>query len=262
MTGQPLETVELAYSETGDGPPLVILHGLFGSRRNWASHARHLGERFRVLTLDLRNHGESPWAEAMSYRLMAADVAAFLERHGLAGATVLGHSMGGKAAMLLALEQGPLVGRLLVVDIAPVAYGHSHLPLIEAMRAVDLGAAARRSDVDQALQGAVPDPGLRSFLLHNLASEGGQLRWRINLAALGDNMDALIGYPDDLAGLSYADASLFLAGAASDYLRAEHHPLIRSLFPAAEFDAIAGAGHWVHAEQPQAFLARVQAFLE
>ncbi|MDX1575370.1 MAG: alpha/beta fold hydrolase [Kiloniellales bacterium] len=258
----PLETVELAYSETGAGPPLVILHGLFGSRRNWAGIARQLGDAYRVFALDLRNHGESPWAESMSYRAMAADVAAFLERQGLEGATVLGHSMGGKAAMLLALERGELVGRLIVVDIAPVAYGHSHLPTIEAMRAIDLSAVSRRGEVDQALQGAVPDPGLRGFLLHNLASEDGRLRWRINLAALGNNMDGLIGYPDDLADLSYDGASLFLAGAVSDYLRAEHHPPIRALFPAAEFDAIAGAGHWVHAEQPEAFLARVQAFLD
>jgi pimeloyl-ACP methyl ester carboxylesterase len=107
----------------------------------------------------------------------------------------------------------------------------------------------------------VPDPGLRGFLLHNLASEEGCLRWRINLAGLGDNMDELIGYPDDLDGLSYDGTALFLAGAASDYLQADHHARIRALFPAAEIDAIAGAGHWVHAEQPQAFLARVQAFL-
>jgi pimeloyl-ACP methyl ester carboxylesterase len=197
----------------------------------------------------------------MTYREMAEDVGAFLVGHGLEGATVLGHSMGGKTAMLLALERGDLVGRLIVVDIAPVAYGHSHLSYIEAMQAVDLGAVARRGEVDRALRDAVPDPGLRGFLLHNLASEEGRLRWRINLAGLGDNMDTLIGYPDDLTGLSYGGSTLFLTGATSDYLLAEHHPYIRALFPAAEIDAIAGAGHWVHAEQPQAFLARVQTFL-
>ena len=254
-------TLDLSFTEVGAGPPLIILHGLFGSSRNWASHARQLGETHRVFTLDLRNHGASPWAETMTYREMAGDVAAFLVSHGLEGATLLGHSMGGKTAMLLALERGDLVGRLIVVDIAPVAYHHSHLPYIEAMRAVDLSAAARRGDVDRALRDAVPDPGLRGFLLHNLASEEGRLRWRINLAGLGDNMDTLIGYPDDLTGLSYGGPTLFLAGATSDYLLAEHHPYIRALFPAAEIDAIADAGHWVHAEQPQAFLARVRTFL-
>jgi pimeloyl-ACP methyl ester carboxylesterase len=254
-------SLDLSFAETGAGPPLIVLHGLFGSSRNWAGIARQLGETHRVFTLDLRNHGASPWAETMTYREMAADVAAFLAGHGLEGATVLGHSMGGKTAMLLALERGDLVGRLIVVDIAPVAYGHSHLPHIEAMRAVDLSSAARRGEVDRALQDAVPDPGLRGFLLHNLASEEGRLRWRINLAGLGDNMDALIGYPDDLEGLGYNGPTLFLAGATSDYLQTAHHAKIRTLFPAAEIDAIADAGHWVHAEQPQAFLARLRTFL-
>jgi esterase len=254
--------LDLSFSETGAGPPMVILHGLFGSGRNWASLARQLGERRRVFTLDLRNHGDSPWADTMSYLEMAEDVAAFLARHGLEGATVLGHSMGGKTAMVLALEEGDLVGRLIVVDIAPIAYGHSHLPLIEAMQAVDLEAASRRAEVDKALEDAVPEAGLRAFLLHNLVSEGGRLRWRLNLAALGDSMADLIGYPDDLDGRRYDGPALFLAGAESDYLQPEHSARIRALFPAAEIDRIAGAGHWVHAEQPQAFLVRLRAFLE
>ena len=255
------DSLDLAFSEVGEGPPLVILHGLFGSSRNWASHARQLGKSHRVFTLDLRNHGDSPWAETMSYREMADDVASFLKRHGLEGATVMGHSMGGKTAMLLALEQGDLVGRLIVVDIAPVPYSHTHLPYIEAMQAVDLSTVGRRGEVDRLLENAVPEPGLRGFLLHNLASEAGRLRWRINLDALGANMDDLIGYPDDLEGLSYAGPTLFLAGAASDYVPAAQHSRIRGLFPAAEIDAVADAGHWVHAEQPQAFLARIGAFL-
>ncbi len=121
-------TLELAYTETGEGPPLVILHGLFGSSRNWASVARRLGETHRVFAVDLRNHGASPWAETMDYGEMAEDVRAFLARHGLAGATVMGHSMGGKTAMRLALEHGRDVGRLIVVDFAPVAYAHTHRP--------------------------------------------------------------------------------------------------------------------------------------
>jgi esterase len=254
-------SLDLSFTETGAGPPLVILHGLFGSNRNWASLARQLGETHRVFALDLRNHGASPWAETMTYREMAEDVAAFLERHGLQGATVLGHSMGGKTAMVLALEQGELVGRLIVVDIAPVAYAHTHLPYIKAKQAVDLDAVERRSEVDLVLQEAIPERSLRNFLMHNLVTEGGRLRWRINLQALHDNMDDLTGYPDDLDGLRYDGPTLFLAGADSHYLEIGHLPRIRTLFPAAEIDAIAGAGHWVHAEQPQAFLARVRAFL-
>ena len=254
-------SLELAFTEVGDGPPLVILHGLFGSRRNWTRLAQRLGERHRVVALDLRNHGDSPWAETMSYREMAEDVADFLTREGLEGATVLGHSMGGKTAMVLALEQGELVSRLIVVDIAPVAYAHTHLPYVKAKQAVDLATVSRRSEVDLVLQEAVPERGLRSFLLHNLVTEGGRLRWRINLEALHDNMDDLVSFPDQLDDLSYDGPTLFLAGADSLYLQLAHLPRIRSLFPASEIDAIAAAGHWVHADQPEAFLARVRAFL-
>ena len=254
-------SLELSFTEVGEGPPLVILHGLFGSGRNWASLAQRLGEVHRVITLDLRNHGESPWAETMTYREMAEDVADFLTREGLEGATLLGHSMGGKTAMVLALEQGELISRLIVVDIAPVAYAHTHLPYIKAKQAVDLEAVSRRSEVDLVLQEAVPERGLRSFLLHNLVTEGGRLRWRINLEALHDNMDDLVSFPDHLDDLSYDGPSLFLAGADSLYLQLAHLPRIRALFPASEIDAIAAAGHWVHADQPEAFLARVRAFL-
>lgn len=254
-------TVELAYSETGEGPPMVILHGLFGSGRNWASVARQLGDSQRVFTVDLRNHGASPWAETMGYGEMAEDLRAFLARHGLAGATVMGHSMGGKTAMRLALEHGGEVGRLIVVDIAPVAYGGTQRAIVKALRAVDLASAQRRADVDRQLQAAIPEAGLRSFLLHNLVMEDGRLAWRINLAALESNMDSLAGYPEDPAGLTYGGPAHFLSGAASDYIQPAHHGRIRALFPKAEIDSIPDAGHWVHAEQPAVFLDRVRAIL-
>jgi len=254
-------TLELAYTETGEGPALVILHGLFGSSRNWASIARRLGETHRVFTVDLRNHGASPWAETMDYAEMADDVRAFLVRYGLAGATVMGHSMGGKTVMRLALEHEGDVGRLIVVDIAPVAYTHTHLPFVEAMRAVDLTAVGRRADVDRQLETAIPEAALRGFLLHNLATDDGRLNWRINLAALAANMDALIGYPEDQAGLAYGGPAHFIAGAASDYVLEAHHARIRDFFPKAEIDSIPDAGHWVHAEQPAAFLERVRSIL-
>ena len=255
-------TLELAYTETGEGPPLVILHGLFGSSRNWASIARRLGETHRVFAVDLRNHGASPWAETMDYGEMAEDVRAFLARHGLAGATVMGHSMGGKTAMRLALDHGLDVGRLIVVDIAPVTYTHTHGPIVAALRAVDLTAAGRRADVDRQLQVAIPDADLRSFLIHNLVSEDGWLHWRINLAALAANMNNLIGFPEDLAGLTYGGPAHFLRGAASDYVQESYHARIRELFPKAEIDSVPEAGHWVHAEQPVVFLERVRSILE
>ncbi len=254
-------TLELAYSETGDGPLLVILHGLFGSSRNWASVAGRLGETHRVFTPDLRNRGASPWAETMDYGEMADDVRAFLVRHGLAGAAVMGHSMDGRTAMRLALEHERNVGWLIVVDIAPVAYAHTHRPMVEAMLAVDLAAAGRRADVDEQLQAAIPEAALRGFLLHNLVSEDGRLKWRINLAALAANMDTLIGYPEDLGGHAYGGPAHFIAGAASDYVQEAHHTRIRELFPKAVIDSIPGAGHWVHAEHPATFVERVRSIL-
>ena len=254
-------SLELEHTVVGQGPPLLILHGLFGSARNWSSFARSLAETHRVYALDLRNHGSSPWSSAMSYREMAEDVRDFMARHGLSGAAVLGHSMGGKTAMVLALHHGDAVGALCVVDIAPVPYGHTHLPFIAAMQAVDLSGVTRRSQVNEHLKSSIEDPMLRNFLLQNLVLTAGALAWRINLAALAANMDALIGFPTEIEGQSYGGPALFAAGAKSDYLLPDHHGTIRRLFPAAEIHVIPDAGHWVHAEQPEALRARVVAFL-
>jgi esterase len=166
---RPIATVELASSETGDGPPLVILPGLFGSKRNWASLARTLGERHRVITADLRNHGESPWAEPHQYPSLAADVAALIERKADGHASVLGHSMGGKAAMMLAVSRPDLVKRLIVVDIAPVASTGTPIAYVRAMRALPLEQFRRRSEVADALAGAIPDRAVRNFLSLNAA---------------------------------------------------------------------------------------------
>jgi pimeloyl-ACP methyl ester carboxylesterase len=255
-------SLELDYTVVGAGPPIVILHGLFGSARNWSSFAKSLAETHRVYALDLRNHGASPWSPAMSYREMAEDVRDFMARHGLAGAAVLGHSMGGKTAMVLALDHGDMVGALCVVDIAPVPYGHTHLPFIAAMQAVDLTIATRRSQVDEQLKPSIEEPMLRSFLLQNLVTTQGALAWRINLAALAANMDALTGFPAGIEGQDYGGPTLFVVGVNSEYVLSDHHGTIQQLFPAAEIHVIPEAGHWVHAEQPEALRARVKTFLE
>ncbi len=245
--------------EVGAGPTLVILHGLLGSARNWAGIARALADRRRVVTLDLPNHGASPWGETMDYPFLAAEVAAVIE--GLGGpAAVLGHSMGGKAAMVLALARPELVERLVVADIAPVAYGHSFLPLIRAMRAVPLGRLARRADADAWLAPHIPDPAVRAFLLQNLEAGEGGYRWRPNLAVLGAAMDDLLGFPAGV-GRPYDGPVLVLAGARSDYVQPGHLPEIRRLFPAARVETIAAAGHWLHADQPAVFVAALRRFL-
>jgi esterase len=254
--------LELAYDAYGEaGAPLVILHGLLGSARNWTAIAKQLGETHRVFTLDLRNHGRSPWAATASFDDMADDVAAFIGRHRLEPATVIGHSLGGKVAMRLALLRPELVERLVVVDVAPVAYEHSFANYIRALRRVDLAGLSRRADADGALQEAVPAPGIRSFLLQNLVQSDAGFGWRVNLAALEDNMAELMGFTA-APQQTYPGPTLFLAGGRSDYVGAEHRPLIEELFPAARHAVIADAGHWVHAERPAEFVANLRAFLD
>jgi pimeloyl-ACP methyl ester carboxylesterase len=214
-----------------------------------------------VFALDLRNHGRSPWAATMSFDEMAGDVAAFIEHHRLGAVRLIGHSLGGKVAMHLALTRPELIQRLVVVDVAPVAYAHSFGPFVEAMRQVDLAAVQRRSDAELQLQGAVPDAVLRNFLLQNLVKSDAGFVWRVNLEALAANMDQLLGFPTPAADAAYGGPTLFIAGGRSPYIRAEDRPLLERLFPNAEHAVIAGAGHWPHAERPAEFLAHVRRFL-
>jgi pimeloyl-ACP methyl ester carboxylesterase len=237
-----------------DRPPLLIAHGLFGSARNWGAVAKRLSADREVVAVDMRNHGASPWDPDHSYEALAADLAQVI---GNGTHDVLGHSMGGKAAMVLALTRPGAVRRLVVADIAPVAYGHSQSHLIDALRAVDLSRVSRRSEAAAQL-GAIPDDGTRAFLLQSLDAGAG--RWTLNLDALEAEMPKIMGFPD-LPGSSDVPA-LFLTGGASDYVRPEHRAPIRALFPAARFASIPGAGHWLHAEMPREFEAAVRVFLD
>ena len=257
------QSLPLTYLEAGEangGTPLLVLHGLFGSARNWQTLARRFGEWRHVYALDLRNHGGSPWADTMSYPDMADDLLRFLDDRGYARASVLGHSMGGKAAMTLALKHPDRVERLFILDIAPVAYIHTHSPYVAAMKRVDLNGCTRRSEVEAQLTEGVPDPGLRAFLLQNLVMEQGRFEWRINLDAIEANMDALIGFPD-LGDLRYEGPAMFVGGTKSDYITPETHPAIHRHFPKASIEMVVGAGHWLHAERPDEFARIVEGFM-
>lgn len=258
-----LDLTYLAYEPEGAATelPLLIAHGLFGQARNFHTLARRLAATRRVIAVDMRNHGEAPHDPEMTYPAMAADLAAAIDRHCNGKAFVLGHSMGGKAAMTLALTQPQLVRGLIVADIAPVAYTHTHLPYVRAMKALDLGTVRRRADADRALASDIPDPALRGFLLQGLSLGGGEAHWRFNLDALESGMDALIGFPESLADARYDGPVLFLRGSASDYVEPADFEQIRSHFPAAEIETIDGAGHWLHAERPDAFVAEVDPWL-
>ncbi|WP_207480426.1 alpha/beta fold hydrolase [Arenibaculum pallidiluteum] len=255
--------LELASQEMGEGTtPFVVLHGLFGSSKNWNMIARRLAPDYRVHALDMRNHGASPWAERMDYPSMAEDVAAYIEARHLAPCAVLGHSMGGKAALWLALTRPDLVERVIAADVAPVAYRSSNLiDYIRAMRALDLGRFSRRAEVEAALTEAIPIAGERSFLMQNLVAEDGVLRWRLNLPVLEAEFDRIIGFPDS-AGLRYDGPALFLIGANSSYVRPAHHDEIRRMFPRARIVTIPDSGHWLHAEQPEAVHQALREFLE
>ncbi|MBB4020803.1 MULTISPECIES: alpha/beta fold hydrolase [Actibacterium] len=250
----PLATTIFGSDEAN--PPLLIVHGLFGSARNWGVIAKRLSDTRQVITVDMRNHGESPWFPTHSYPDLADDLMQVIKAHG-GRADVLGHSMGGKAAMVLALTQPSLVNRLVVADIAPVVYGHTQAHLIHAMRALDLAQVEKRSDADALLAEEIETPSVRAFLLQSLDVK--ERRWRLNLDVLETEMPRIIGFPD-ITG-QFNGPALFLSGADSDYVQPGHRPLIKALFPNAVFARIPGAGHWLHAEKPREFEAALRAFL-
>ena len=246
--------LEIHYSELGSGEPIILLHGLFGSSRNWRSFARRLQANFRVITADLRNHGASPHAEDMDYDDMADDVSALLDKLKLNQATLIGHSMGGKVAMVLTLRSPRRIKRLLAIDIAPVSYKHSFDPIVRAMKALPVDCLSSRAQADRQLSAWIQDTVLRQFLLQNLVSTHEGFKWRVHLNAISSNSNAIVGFPEFNLGTRYHGPVCFIGGADSDYITAEYHDPISRYFPNACLHLIPDAGHWLHVEQPDRFL--------
>jgi esterase len=249
----------ILHAETaGQGPAVALLHGLFGRARNLAAVARGLAASHRVVTLDLRNHGASPHASGMAYRDLASDVLDTLAARHALPAAMLGHSMGGKTAMACALLAPHQVARLLVADIAPVAYSHGNAAIATALQTLALHPGMTRDDAARGLQKAVPDPATRNFLLQNFAP-GAAPAWRIGLDFIAQGMADIESWPE-FGAESFTGPTLFVQGANSDYVRPADRGAIHALFPRARFLTLKNAGHWLHADQPGAFLQAAAQF--
>lgn len=248
----------IRHGQATERPTLLIVPGLFGSARNWGAIARRMSDDRLVVALDMRNHGESPWQDSHTYADMADDLAQVIADLG-GPVDVLGHSMGGKAAMQLALTHPAAVNRLVVADISPVTYAHSLSHLVAAMRGLDLTDLTSRTEADRRLSATVADPGVRAFLLQSLDLKATPPRWRLNLDVLDREMATVTGWPGTQG--RFDGRALFLAGALSDYVRPDHRPVIKALFPRAVLAKIPGAGHWLHADRPREFEAALRAFL-
>lgn len=261
-------SVELNHRISGQGEPLILLHGLFGSLENLGGVARRLEDTWQIHALDQRNHGSSPHTDDMDYPAMAADVVAYLDTQGIDKAVVLGHSMGGKVAMQVALSYPQRVNAIIVADIAPVTYEPRHDAVLEGMKSLDLRGVKSRSDADARLAEYVEIAGVRQFLLKNLeripADEQTQddtvYRWRLNLPVIDASYRSLAAAPQGDG--PYEGPVLFIKGADSAYIQEKHQGTIRGLFPNAELNIIEGTGHWLHAEKAETFASLCRRFLQ
>jgi esterase len=260
-------SVELNYRITGDGSPLIVLHGLFGSLENLGGISRRLQDQWQIHALDQRNHGSSAHTDTMDYPSMADDVLAYMDARGLEKAAILGHSMGGKTAMQLALRAPERVDRIIVADIAPVTYHPRHDAVLEGLTSIDLGSIRSRQDADRMLADHVAEPGVRQFLLKNLVRVAdnerndypGLYRWRLNLPVIEQCYPKLAEAPEGNG--PFEGPVLFIKGADSAYIQEKHRDSISRLFPNADLRIIAGTGHWLHAEKPDSFAALCRRFL-
>ena len=255
-------TVALASTVIGTGPPALVLHGLFASGVNWRTIARRLETRLECHLVDQRNHGRSPHARDMTYPALAGDVLGYQDAHRIDRAGLIGHSMGGKTAMTLALTAPERVDWLIVADIAPARSPGDHRPILDALRSLPIDTLATRAAADAALAPAIPDLALRQFLLQNLVFDDNRRRWRIDLEAIADALPNLTDFPSTAPDAVYNGPTVFLRGAQSNYVASRHEPKIRALFPAATIATISEAGHWLHAEQPAAVTARIGDFID
>jgi len=246
---------------SGQGPDLVLLHGLFGQGTNLRSVARALEADFRVHCLDLPDHGRSPWLTAASLATYAAAVLGWMDQHELTAAHILGHSLGGKVAMELALTEPARVGKLVVADMAPVTYAEHHQVILDALQQVAAQGCQTRAEAEALLGEVIDDPGVVGYLLMSLerGAESDFYQWRFNLAGLAEAYGRLREAPTEAA--PFQGQTLFLKGSESAYIQASHEPEIQRRFPSSQLVTVNQAGHWLHIDQPEAFNSVVRDFL-
>lgn len=254
------DVVQLACTEAGSGPAVVLLHGLLGNGNNLKPLAKALADEYHVLTPDLRNHGQSPHSDVMDYPELAADLIALLDKNEIEQAALVGHSLGGKTVMATALMYPHRVNKLVSLDIAPVPYAQFLGDLLDKLQEMPINEFKNRKQADQWLaDDGVEDSRLRAFLLQNLVRGKEGYCWRMNLKVLRSQRRTMTGFPDTAE--PWPGPALFLYGEDSDYVRPEHHDAIRKLFPAAEIEGVPNAGHWLHADRPEAIADRLKLFL-
>lgn len=252
---------QLNYSKSGTGENLILLHGLLGSGRNLDSLSRGLRHKHTVYSLDLRNHGQSFHDEVMDYLLMAEDVQHFCHEQNINAPVVIGHSMGGKVAMVNALLDPGKTAALIVLDIAPVNYKLELNHILDILVRLDLSQIDSRAEADKLLANEFKSSQFRQFIIQNMVRDNDGFRWRLNLQAISNNLGHITGFPD-LSGKKYPGPCLFLGGENSDFIQADHTSVIRDYFPASEVRKIADAGHWLHAEKTDQVLEEIRGFLQ
>ncbi len=248
---------KLFFRKMGDGQPLIILHGLFGSSDNWLTIGKSLSENFSVYLVDQRNHGQSFHDKTHDFEVMAKDLLNFMEENGIEQPYIVGHSMGGKVAMQFAMTYPDRVKKLVIVDISPRGYKVHHEKILEGLKSIPLSSLESRKQADDLLSEFVPENTERQFLLKNLSRSDGGFEWKINLPVLDSNIEKIVA---EISGLPFSEPTLFIKGETSNYIRDIDLPLISKLFPNSEVATVKSAGHWVHAEQPDIFLGLLKNF--
>lgn len=252
--------MKLFYRVLGEGSPIIIMHGLFGSSDNWLTFAKKLAENHKVYLLDLRNHGQSPQASIHNYETMCEDLNEFIDDHNLFEPTLIGHSMGGKLAMKFAVKYGDMISKLVVIDISPKYYKPHHQKYLAALNALDLNTISSRIEADETIQKFIPELGVRQFLLKNLyRDENNQFKWRMNLSVLSEQIEN-IGEGLD-ASNRFRKPTLFVKGELSDYITDDDEVMAHWIFPHCKIETVAQAGHWIQADKPLELLQLLEEFL-